>query len=85
MAVAGVIDGTPGSGGRAASVDGAVLPLGMGGYLGIEEWFWILKGNLFGFCSQGFRARRQRLQIEGGARYRRRCLRNLRRGAAWRM
>lgn len=38
MAVADVIVGTPGSGGRAGSVNGAVLPSGMGGDLGVEGW-----------------------------------------------
>ncbi len=36
MAPPDVIVGTPGSGVRAVSVNGVVLPSGMGGYLGIE-------------------------------------------------
>ena len=51
MAVAGVIDGTPGSGGRVLSVNGVVLLSGMGGDLGVEEWGGVPKGILFGFCS----------------------------------
>ena len=37
MAVADGIVGTPGSGGRAASVNGGVLPSGMGDDVGVEE------------------------------------------------
>jgi len=52
MVVADRIVCTPGSGGRVASVNGAVLPSGMGGDLGVEWWFRVLKDTLFGFCSQ---------------------------------
>ena len=64
MAVSDVIVGTPGSGGRAVSVNGVVLPSGMGDDLGVEGWSWVLKANLFGFYSPTLRTLHQRPQME---------------------
>lgn len=43
---------TLGAGVRTGSVNGVVMPSGMGGDVEGEECLWTLKGTIFGFCSQ---------------------------------